>query len=66
MFHKTVGIEKIYGQEGGGGSITIFGLKFFCFTVPKVFVGEPFNVSLISGIEKFLCLRGLCHDFSSV
>ena len=29
----------------------------------KNFVGEPFSVSLISGFEKFLCLRGLCHDF---
>ena len=26
--------------------------KFFCLTVLKKFVGEPFSVSLISGIEK--------------
>ena len=45
---------KIYGQEGGGeeeGSITIF-VENFLFTVPKIFVREPFRVSLISGIEK--------------
>ena len=30
-----------------------FPLNFFCFTVPKIFVGEPFSVSLISGIENF-------------
>ncbi len=35
------------------GGIKIFRAKFFCFTVPKNFVGEPFGVSLISGIEKF-------------
>ena len=32
---------------------------------PKNFVGEPFSVSLISGIGKILCFRGLCHDFPS-
>ena len=26
--------------------------KIFCLTGPKIFVGEPFSVSLISGIEK--------------
>ena len=30
-----------------------FPLKNFCLTVPKDFVGEPFRVSLIAGIEKF-------------
>ena len=29
-----------------------FPLKNFCLTVPKNFVGEPFSVSLILGIEK--------------
>ena len=36
--------------------------KIFCLTGPKK---EPFTVSLFSGIEKFLCLGGLCHDFLS-
>ena len=30
-----------------------FSDEIFCLTVPKKFVGEPFSVSLISGIEKF-------------
>ena len=30
-----------------------FASKNFCLTVPKNFVGEPYSVSLISGIEKF-------------
>ena len=42
-----------------------FPLKNFRLTVPKNFVGEPFSVSLISGIEKILCFRELCHDFVS-
>ena len=37
--------------------------KIFDVTVPKNFVGEPFSVSLVPGIKKKLCLRGLCHFF---
>ena len=29
-----------------------FASKLICLTVPKNFVGEPFSLSLISGIEK--------------
>ena len=29
-----------------------FSTRIFCLTVPHMFVGEPFSVSLISGIEK--------------
>ena len=51
--------------RGGGGEYQNFPSKTFCLTVPKNFVGEPFRVSLISGIGKILCFRGLCHDFPS-
>ena len=44
--------RKILWVRGEGGNITIFGHNFFSLTVPKVFVGEPFSVSLISGMEK--------------
>ena len=47
------------------GEYQNFTSKIFCLTLPKNFVGEPFSVSLVSGIEKFLCFGGLCHDFSS-
>ena len=47
------------------GEYQNFPSKIFCLTVPKNFVGEPFSVSLISGIGKNLCFRGLCHDFPS-
>ena len=30
-----------------------FAAEFFCVTVPKNFMGEPFSVPLVSGIEKF-------------
>ena len=32
--------------------------KTFCLTAPKHFVGEPFNVSLVLGIEKFYAYEG--------
>ena len=32
--------------------------------MPKNFVGEPFSLSLVSGIKKKF-FRGLCHDFPS-
>ena len=44
---------------------SLFSVEIFCLAVPKNFVGEPFSVSLISGIGKTLCFRGLCHDFPS-
>ena len=37
----------------------------FCLTVPKIFVGEPFSVALISGIEKVWIGRGEYQDFPS-
>ena len=40
-----------------------FPSKFFCLTVPKRFVGEPFGVSLISGIEKFYASEGYVTVF---
>ena len=44
-------------EKGGGVGIKIFRRKL-CLTVPKIFVGEPFSVSLISGIEKFYAYEG--------
>ena len=37
----------------GGGGYQDFPSKYFCLTVTKNFVGQPFSVSSISGIEKF-------------
>ena len=39
-------------MDKGGGEYEDFPSKIFCLAVPKIFVGEPFSVSLISGIEK--------------
>ena len=39
-------MDKRVGEEKD------FQSKTFCLKVPKIFVGEPFCVSLFSGIEK--------------
>ena len=55
MFHKLSGLEKVYGKEGGSGGVgehQDFPSIFFV-SLPKNLVGEPFRVSLISGIERF-------------
>ena len=45
-----------------------FSVELFCLTVPKNAVGEPFSLSLLSGIEK-VWMRGWglgeCQDFPS-
>ena len=44
-------------------------VESFCLTVPKIFLGQPFRVSLISGIETFYASEGyvtiFCRNFSS-
>ena len=51
------------------GGVSNFSVDFFCRTVSKNAVGEPFSLSLISGIEKIrkreLGGRGECQDFPS-
>ena len=43
--------------------LSIFCLNFFCLTVPNNFVGAPFSVKLVSGIEK-VWIRGGKTGFS--
>ena len=49
-FRKFLLSKNVKDKRGGYQD---FPLKTFCLTVPKIFVGEPLSVSLISGIEKF-------------
>ena len=55
------GIEKFYVAEG---YVTLFDFlsKFFCLTVPKSFVGEPFCAVFQ---KKFMDKRGEYQDFPS-
>ena len=55
------GIDKFWIR--GGRQYQGFPSKFFCLTVPKEFVSEPFRVSLISGMEKFFASEGYVTNF---
>ena len=65
MFHEISGIEKFYGKEGGGGGereYQDFASVFSCLIAKKI-RGEPFTVSLISGIEKCYACEGYVTYF---
>ena len=63
------GIEEVRISGWGGAGYQDFPSNFFCLTVAKNFVGQPFSVSLISGIEKFYASEGFvtifCRNFLS-
>ena len=48
-FRKFLVANKFMDKQG---EYQKFPSKNFCLTVPRNFVGEPFGVSLISGIKK--------------
>ena len=45
-------VSRKFTEKSGGGGYQDFPSKIFCVTVPKVFVGDSFGFSLISGNEK--------------
>ena len=49
-FRKFLSSKNVSDKREGG--YQDFLSKIFCLRVPKIFVGEPLSVSLISGIEK--------------
>ena len=49
-------------MDKGGGRIKNFRRKIYYLTVTKNSVGEHFNVSLISGLDKFYASKSF-HDF---
>ena len=51
-------------RDKRGGEYQDFPSETICLTVSKVFVREPFSVSLISGIEKFYAYEGNITIFS--
>ena len=57
VFHKVSGVEKLMDKRGDRGYHD-FRSQLFSLTNPKIFVGEPFSVSLISDMEKFYAYEG--------
>ena len=60
-FRKFLAPKNVRDKRGGG--YHDFPSKLFCLQVPKNFAGEPFSVSLISGIEKFYASEGCVTIF---
>ena len=62
-------VAKKFVDKKGGGEYQDFASKIFRLTVPKKLVGDPFRVSLISGIENFYTSEGyvtiFCRNFLS-
>ena len=56
-------VAKKFMDKRGGGKYPDFPSKVFCLTVPKIFVGEPFSVSLIWGVEKICDSEGYVTIF---
>ena len=54
-FRKFLVAKKFMDKKAGDQDLLS---KTFCLTVSKNFVGEPFIVSLISGIKKFFAYEG--------
>ena len=51
-------VAKKFMDKKGEGEYQDFPWNFFCLTRPKIFVGETFGVSLVSGIEKIYASEG--------
>ena len=69
-FRKIPVVKKFLDKRwGGGGEVSRcqdFPSKVFCLTVPKNFVGGPFSVSLISGVEKICASEGYVTIFRRI
>ena len=53
-------------KRGGGEGVSRFASKIFCLTVPKNAVGEPFGLSLLSGVEKSYASEGYVTIFRRI
>ena len=62
LFFKTMLVSKNFLDKGRGEYHDIPS-KVLSLTGPNIFEVEPFSVSLLSGSEKFLLLRGVFQDF---
>ena len=58
VFRKIL-VSKIFMHRKGGGHHGF--VEFFCLTVPKKFVREPFAVSENLGYRKIFCMRRIAR-----
>ena len=60
---RKIPLAKMFMDKKWGAEFQDFPSNFFCVTVPKKFVGEPFNVSLFSVFEKSYASEGYVTFF---
>ena len=65
ILYCSINFGNRKGLDRKGRELQGIPSNIFCLTVPKIFVGEPFSVALISGIEKVWIGRGEYQDFPS-
>ena len=58
---RKIPVAKMFMDKKGG--ISKFSVEIFCLTVPKIYVVEPFSVSLVSDNEKFCSSVGYVTVF---
>ena len=58
-------VAKKFMDKRGWGEYQNFPSKIFCLTVPKIFVGEPLSVSLISGTKNGINRKNYCQGSDS-
>ena len=66
---RKIPVAKKFLDKRWGGEVSRcqdFPSKVFCLTVPKNFVGEPFSVSLFSGVEKIRASEGYVTIFRRI
>ena len=61
QFEKFLIAKKFIDKKWG--EYQDFPSKVFCLTMPKNFAGQPFRVSLTSGIEKIYAQGGYVTNF---
>ena len=54
-FENFLASKNVGANRGGYEDLPS---RTFCLTVPNIFVGEPFSVSLIAGIKTFFACEG--------
>ena len=61
-FRKNV-VAKKFMEKRGRGEYRNFPSNFFCLKLPKHIVGEPFSLSLVSGVENIYASEGYVTIF---
>ena len=66
LCYRNILVARKFMEKKGEGEYRNFPSRFFCLKVPKLFVGETFSLSIVSGIEKKYASEGYVTMFFRV